>query len=84
MTKEVRLDVVSRLFDDKGDETSVALTFDNVVVEVHKSQFHDTLYYSLGKIDFRGSPNVEAGRDRRRQEARRSCQRHSKRRGRGA
>jgi len=51
MRKEVRLDVVSRLFDDKGDETSVGLTFDNVVVEVHKSQFHDTLYYSLGKID---------------------------------
>jgi hypothetical protein len=49
--KTVRFDVVSALFDDKGDETSVALTADDLVVEVHQSQFHDELYYTLGKLD---------------------------------
>ena len=49
--KTVRFDVVSTLFSDTGDKTSVALTLDNLVIEVHESENEDTLYYTLGKLD---------------------------------
>ncbi|MCP6760762.1 MAG: hypothetical protein NHB32_18910 [Fischerella sp. CENA71] len=36
---------------DDGIQPSVAITNDGLVVEVHKSQNHDTLWYQVGRID---------------------------------
>ncbi|OUL33739.1 DNA/RNA non-specific endonuclease [Nostoc sp. 106C] len=36
---------------DDGVQPSVAITNDGLVVEVHKSQNHDTLWYQVGRID---------------------------------
>ncbi len=37
------------LFYTNGEQTSVALSNDNIIVEVHKSQNHDTLWYAVGQ-----------------------------------
>ena len=36
---------------DKGVQPSVAITNDGLVVEVHKSQNHDTLWYHVGRVN---------------------------------
>jgi hypothetical protein len=40
----------SHKYDD-GVQPSVAITNDGLVVEVHKSQSHDTLWYQVGRVD---------------------------------